>query len=144
MMYLWLKAFHIAAAMIWIGGILVASIVIAALPAPSGPQSDTALRIVRAARQWDLWATLPAMLLVWALGLMLAMVGHWFPSPWLMLKLPGVLALSALHGVLSGTLRRRAGGGDQGPPPPALLRYAALIVPPLVLAIAILAVAKPL
>jgi len=53
-----------------------------------------------------------AILLVWALGLTLALQGHWFRSVWLPAKLVIVLALSAWHGVQSGVLRRLAGGAS--------------------------------
>ena len=54
---------------------------------------------VSAVRAWDQWLTTPAMLLVWGLGLTLALSQGWFFSHWLQVKLVFVLALSALHGV---------------------------------------------
>ena len=50
--------------------------------------------------------TTPALLLALAAGLTLALAGHWFQDLWLQLKLGCVLALFALHGVLSGRLHR--------------------------------------
>jgi len=47
------------------------------------------------------------MLLVWALGLTLAMMGHWFGSPWSIVKMGIVALISAAHGVNSGRLRQR-------------------------------------
>jgi uncharacterized membrane protein len=91
-------------------------------------------------RRWDRRVTLPAMLLTWALGIAMAMQGGWFSSPWLMIKLIIVSALSALHGVLSGTLRRLERDAAQ---PAAILLYAAPTTILGIVMIAILVVTKP-
>ena len=70
----------------------------------------------------------------------MAMQAGWFGSPWLTIKLAIVGALSALHGLLSGTLRRLSASADQ---PPAALRYAAPATILGVVMIAILVVTKP-
>jgi len=70
----------------------------------------------------------------------MAMQAGWFASPWLMIKLALVGALSALHGLVSGMLRRLGVSADH---PPAALRYAAPATILGVVMIAILAVAKP-
>ncbi len=82
------------------------------------------------------------MLPVWGLGTVMAVQAGWFSSRWLMLKLVIVFALSALHGVQSGTLRRVSNA--PGWKVPAILRYAAPLIVGAVLAIAILVVTKPL
>jgi putative membrane protein len=46
------------------------------------------------------------MLVVWLTGAAIATEGRWFESPWLWAKLALVLALTGLHGVQSGRLRR--------------------------------------
>src|SRR4051794_40277555 len=104
--YLWLKAFHIAAATTWISGLVVAGLAITGRPARAGIQTAQDRLPLDMIRRWDRRVTLPAMLLTWALGIAMAMQGGWFSSPWLMIKLIIVSAHSALHGVLSGTLRR--------------------------------------
>ena len=134
MAYLWLKAFHIAAVMVWIGGLLVSSIAVNAVPASSSAT-------FAAIRRWERRVTSPAMLLVWILGLALAALADWFPSPWLIAKLVIVLALSALHGMLTGTLRRLADGVDHRPP--AFLLFAAPLVVLAAAAVVLLAVVKP-
>lgn len=135
MVYLWLKAFHIAAVMVWIGGLLVSSMAVNAVSASSSAT-------FAAVRQWDRRVTSPAMLLVWGLGLALAVLADWFPSAWLIVKLVLVLALSALHGMLTGTLRRLAEGADHNPP--RFLRFAAPLVVLGAAVIVLLAVVKPL
>lgn len=140
--YLWLKALHIAAVATWIGGMLVTSVTTAAI-ARSRAAGETLgpSAILDAVRRWDRRVTSPAMLLVWALGLTLALRGGWFPAPWLMLKLALVLLLSALHGMLSGTLRRLS--RTDASPPPLFLRHAPSAVVLGTLVTVILVVIKP-
>ncbi len=89
MTYALLKALHVAAMVIWIGGMLAVAL---------GPSDRL--------RRWDRLVTTPAMLLALACGIGLAMTGGWFPARWLVVKLGFVLVLAALHGVLAGRLRR--------------------------------------
>ena len=121
--YLWLRALHIAAVMMWIGGMLAAALTVAAASS-AHRQQETADRsaFLESVRGWDRRVTAPAMLLVWALGLLLARNGGWFPQLWLLVKLALVLLLSALHGILSGNLRRLSRLEDSGTM--AGLRYA--------------------
>jgi len=138
--YLWIKAFHLAAVITWIGGMLALSVVLMALT--SGPRSDRDRHLINTARTWDSRVTTPAMLIVWVLGLVMALQAGSFSAPWLWIKLVIVVILSALHGIQSGTLRRLA--GDSSRPPPAFLRFAAPVVIAAVVGIAILAITKPL
>jgi protoporphyrinogen IX oxidase len=127
--YPWLKALHVAAAMAFAGGVLAVAIVLAA--------NEPSRAVIDQVRRWDSWVTTPAMLLVWGLGLSLALTGQWFAHAWLQAKLVLVVALSGLHGVQSGRLRRLAKGDELTPP-----RFAALALFCIV-AIAILATGKP-
>src|SRR5258708_40341142 len=81
------------------------------------------------------------LVLCWALGMTLAIHGDWFGARWLTGKLVLVLALSALHGLVSGSLRRL--GRADATPPSSRLRPApaALIVS--VVAIVLLFGIKP-
>jgi putative membrane protein len=141
MAYLWLKALHIAAVTIWIGGMLLTATIIGFLSNTAGEASGRAA-VLDAVRGWDQRVTAPAMLLVWMLGVVLATWGGWFGAPWLTIKLALVLSLSALHGVLSGTLRRlaRADGSSAA----SILRYAPAVTIAGILAIVILVVVKPI
>ena len=131
--YPWLKALHVVAALAFVGGVLAVSVLLRALPADAAGAAP----IARGVRRWDQAVTTPAMLLVWTLGLALATASQAFADGWLQAKLALVLALSGLHGVQSGRLRRLAGGQPLRP----------FGIAPLVLAcaaaIAVLAVAKP-
>jgi putative membrane protein len=139
--YLWLKALHIAAAVTWISGMLATGLAVASIAARTEIQTAHDPRFLDATRRWDRHVTLPAMLLVWGLGITMAMRAGWFSSTWLMIKLAIVVALSALHGLLSGTLRRFGHGADRRLP--AVLRYAAPATIIGVVLIALLAVTKP-
>ncbi|MFQ3788999.1 CopD family protein [Halomonas sp. A29] len=88
----------------------------------------------------DRCVTTPALLLTWIFGLSLALSAGWFASRWLIVKLAFVVALSALHGVQSGRLRRfvRDGKLAQGIPGAGIGIVIAMLT------IAILAVVKPI
>ena len=132
-LYPWLKALHVATALAFVGGVLVVSVFLAAV----SEGDAAAASMARGIRRWDQAVTTPSMLLVWALGLTLATTGHWFADGWLQAKLALVFALSGLHGVQSGRLRRLAGADAIRP-----LRAAPFAIGCAV-AIALLAVAKP-
>lgn len=139
--YLWLKALHIAAVAVWIGGMLATAVTIAAARSKAGNDTPIPSAILDAVRREDRRMTTPAMLLVWGLGLTLALEGGWFAAPWLMAKLALVVLLSALHGMLTGTLRRLARA--DGSSPSAILRVAPAGIIAAVLAVVILVVVKP-
>jgi putative membrane protein len=131
-LYPWLKALHVAVAIVFAGGVLSVSVFLAAV-AGAADASEIARRV----RSYDLAVMTPAMLLVWTFGLALAIGGQWFSELWLQAKLVFVVALSALHGVQSGRLRRLAGGA-----PVANLRLVPFVVVAIAV-VAVLAVAKP-
>jgi putative membrane protein len=139
--YLWLKAFHVAAVIGWMGGMLNSLLFIAMLATRSPQRATAEARMIEMIRGWDRMVTTPAMLLTWALGLTMAIQAEWFPARWLMVKLVFVAALSALQGAQSGVLRRMARTTNRSPP--ACLRYSAPAVWVAIAAIAVLAVVKP-
>ena len=130
-LYTWLKALHVAAAFTFFAGVLGAAVFLAGADAGSAGA-------LRAMRRWDQRVTTPAMLLVWALGLTLALSGGWFKA-WLIVKLGFVVAVSGLHGMQSARLRRMAGAGSVSAPS----RFVAPLAVVAVLAITLLAVLKP-
>jgi uncharacterized membrane protein len=125
-----LKILHMIAATLVVIGILLAAITVAR---PSSPATLSALG------RWNMAVTGPALLAVWALGVILAIQGHWFASGWMSAKLVFVLVLSALHGMLAGGLKRR----QRGEPVSAFLRSAPYITIVSVVAILVLVEAKP-
>ena len=106
LIYLFLKAFHITAVIVWIGGMTALSIALANLSRTFHSVGPEERRWLVAIQRWDRRVTSPALLLLWIFGLALASRGGWFGATWLWLKLPLAVALSGLHGVLAGSLRR--------------------------------------
>lgn len=136
--YLWLKGLHVAAAIVFVGGLLAETLFLAVLGEPT-EMAPGMRQAVRVFRRWDSRLTTPAMLLAWSAGLTLALSAGWFHSGWLRVKVVLVLVLSALHGVQSGTLRRLAGSAGQA----RAQTTSVLVVVIGAACIALLAVAKP-
>lgn len=141
MIYLLLKTLHIVAVMTWVGGVLMQAFLlhtVARQPLPLLPDERS---VIGAAVRWDRRLVAPAMLLAWACGLALASQGHWWMMSWLNMKLALVLALSAVHGIASGSLRRMLGNPVRRPA--AWLRHASAVVLCGVSAIVFMVVLKP-
>jgi uncharacterized membrane protein len=132
--YLWLKAAHVAAVLIFIGGLFAQALGVAA-----GARGGT--ETVDLVSRWDQRVTLPAMIAVWLSGALVAATGAWFSDHWLWAKLVFVVALGGLHGVQSGRLRRLRSGDRVAPGASPFLVPAAIALS--VAIIALLAVAKP-
>lgn len=141
MLYLVLKGFHVAAVGLWLTGMLLASVSLAALRPGGVAPSPAETRFLVGVRSVNRFAATPAMLISWALGVGLAVAGHWFGVHWLSAKVLVVLALSALHGVQTGALRHLA--RDPMWKVPALLRLGALAIVSAALAIVFLVLVKP-
>lgn len=91
--------------------------------------------------RWDQRVTLPAMLAAWLTGALVAASGAGFSNHCLWAKLVLVIALSGLHGIQSGRLRRlRRGDRIEPSGNPFLVSIA---IASSVSVIAVLAVAKP-
>ena len=84
----------------------------------------------------------PALVLTWILGIANAVQGGWFDDGWLHVKLVFVLALSALHGIALGRLRRFEAAGAAAEVP-AFLRTLPWITLALLAGAVLMAVWKP-
>jgi uncharacterized membrane protein len=96
MLYLWIKAVHLIAVITFIAGMVTMAL--------GGRLALPEWR--RIARRADYRLASPALIVVWVTGPVLAVTANWWSAPWLMAKLVFVVIVSALHGRLSGTLRR--------------------------------------
>jgi protoporphyrinogen IX oxidase len=141
MMYLWIKALHVAAVVTFIGGLLILSILLGALTSAPAPHLPQERRLMILVAHWDKIVTTPAMAIVWLLGITMAVQSGWFGSSWLLVKLVFVVALSALHSIMSGTLRRMT--GSQNFRPSKSLRLASGFTMACTIAVALLVVIKP-
>lgn len=139
--YSWLGALHIASVIIWIGGTFLSSLVISFFFATAQPRTLKDAWMIRTVLRWDSFVTSPAMLIAWAVGLTMAVQGDWITAPWFLIKLVIVIALSALHGIEAGTLRRMVNSPD--PVPPAVLRRVPGFLVFIILVVSILSVVKP-
>lgn len=107
--YPWVKAAHITFVIFWMAGLfLLPRLYVYHQEAPVGSPEDRAW-IEREARVRAIILT-PAIIVVWALGLMLAFhVGAWSEG-WFHAKLLLVIALSAYQGWLASYGKKLAGG----------------------------------
>jgi len=132
---------HVTADIVFVAGLLAAALLLAALSTHDAAQLAREHRLVAAMRRLHRAVTAPALVIAWACGVWLALQAGWFHSNWLHVKLALVLALSALHGVLSAALRR---AGTAAPVPPARAwRAVPLLALGAIAGIAWLALLKP-
>ncbi|WP_232301082.1 CopD family protein [Caldimonas taiwanensis] len=101
--YPYFLAAHVTAVVFLVGGLLAQERIINAIP-QSPPETQAGVLV--ALQRLERTVTTPALLLTWILGLSLALSAGWLSSGWLIVKLIFVVALSALHGVRSGRIRR--------------------------------------
>jgi uncharacterized membrane protein len=135
-LYPYIVAAHVTSVVFLIGGMLMHERFVREVDLfPTAEQSRMLGAILRLDRQ----VISPALLLTWTFELILAFWLGWFSSPWLQVKLVVVTALSALHGVQSGRLRRsvRDGSGVRS------IRGAGVGIVVGMAAIATLAIVKP-
>lgn len=100
-MYDTLKALHLLAMVIWMGGMLMAPIILLTVSRLENPAGLAAVF-----RGWYLRLISPALVTVWIFGIAIMTLGNWFDAPWMIGKLAIVLILSGLHGAISGQFRR--------------------------------------
>lgn len=107
MLYDLTKAAHLLSLFVWIGGMVAVAL---ALRYP-------ALTPMKLLKAYDRAVTTPAMVLALTFGILLGVLGGWFTSAWLGIKILLVLGLSGLHGALVGKLRRAVweSSGDDRP-----------------------------
>ena len=138
--YLWAKAIHVIAVISWMAGMLYLPrlFVYHSQVAVGSPQSETfktmERRLLRAIIN-------PAMIVTWVSGLWLAWKGFGFQGGWLHAKIVLVLAMSGVHGYLSGAVRRFA--EDRNEKPARYWRIVNEIPTLLMIVIVILVIVKP-
>ncbi|WP_146014061.1 CopD family protein [Trinickia dabaoshanensis] len=144
MLYLWLKALHVGAVLVFLAGLAPMALTVAILSKPGTTVQAQALahaELIDATRRWDRRVTSPALSFVWVLGLALGWMGGWFSAPWLMVKLFFVVVLSALHGMMSARLRRVATG--RAATIPGFSRHFPAVIVVSAIAIGLLVILKP-
>jgi len=101
MIYLWLKAGHIIFVIFWMAGLFMLPryFVYHQEAAPGSPENALWIDRERKLLKIILW---PSLVVVWALGLALAVTTGAFAQGWFHIKLALVLALTAYHVWLAG------------------------------------------
>lgn len=107
--YLITKSLHIFCVLVWVGGVLMNSVVLSIFKHAPNSLDQSALTHFH---KLDRWIANPAQGLAFLFGLGLIFMGGWFPDAWLIVKLTCVIAVSAIHGVQSAALRKASRGQD--------------------------------
>lgn len=137
MSYLVIKSLHVVAMVVWLSGMIFVPLTLSRMAAGGGIDARQAAQL----RAGFSAVVTPAMLAVWGLGLYLAYDVGYFSEAWLHAKLALVVAMSGLHGVLSGQLRQMS-GARLAKPAPFVLRLH-WVVGLLLLGIVGLVIVKP-
>jgi protoporphyrinogen IX oxidase len=99
-LYLWLKAIHIIAVIAWMAGMLyLPRLYVYHADAPVGSRESETFKVME--RRLLRGIMNPSMIVVWIVGLWMAVSGGWMVAGWLHAKLALVLVMSAVHGVYS-------------------------------------------
>lgn len=106
MLYDLVKSAHIISLIVFLACMTAAALVLRS-PSPA---------ILPAMMRFDRRVTTPAMILAWALGILLVVQGNWFESGgWIGVKIFLVIVLSGLHGMDTGRLRRKVREAETRP-----------------------------
>lgn len=139
-LYPWAKAIHVIAIISWMAGMLyLPRLFVYHADAERGSVQSETFKVME---QRLLRGIInPAMTLSWVFGLWLAWKGGWFSAGWLHAKLAAVILMSAVHGYLSGAVRKFA--EDRNEKPARHWRIVNEIPTLLMIAIVILVIVKP-
>ena len=107
--YLWVKAAHVTFVIFWIAGLFIVPRYYIHHQATTPGSAEDRAWIEREDRARTI-ILMPAMLISWTLGLMLAVHLGAFDQPWLMAKLGLVLVLSGYQGWIMSYGRKLAAG----------------------------------
>jgi len=107
--YLWVKAAHVTFVIFWIAGLFIVPRYYIHHQATTPGSAEDRAWIEREDRARTV-ILMPAMLITWALGLLLAVHLGAFSQPWLMAKLSLVLILSGYQGWVMSYGRKLAAG----------------------------------
>ncbi|MBP0617134.1 protoporphyrinogen oxidase HemJ [Jiella mangrovi] len=107
--YLWVKSVHVFAVIAWMAGMLyLPRLFVYHADAEIGSVQSQTFKVME--RRLLKGIMNPSMIATWVAGIWLAVSGGWLASGdvWIQLKILLVLAMSAIHGMLSAATRRFA------------------------------------
>jgi protoporphyrinogen IX oxidase len=109
MLYIWLKSAHIIFVIFWMAGLFMLPRFFVYHQESAEGSDEEARWVEREARLIKIILN-PSIIIVWALGLLLAWHVGVFSQGWFHLKLLAVFALSGYHGWMAGYARKLAAG----------------------------------
>ena len=99
-LYLWLKSLHIFMVVAWMAGMLyLPRLFVYHADAAVGSKESETFKVME--RRLLRGIMNPAMIVVWIVGLWMAVSGGWMVAGWMHAKLALVLVMSAVHGFYS-------------------------------------------
>ena len=103
-MYEWIKALHVIAVISWMAGMLyLPRLFVYHCDAEIGSKQCETFKVME--RRLLKVIINPAMIVTWLAGLWLVWQGQWYKAGWFHAKFALVLAMSAVHGLLSARVR---------------------------------------
>ena len=139
-MYLWLKAFHVIAAIAWMAGMLyLPRLFVYHCEAEAGSKQSETFKVME--RRLYRGIMDPAMGLVWLFGLLLAWQGDWWHAGWWQVKFSLVVGLTFVHQLYGRW--RKAFEADRNTRPASYYRWWNEVPTGLMFVIVFLAVLKP-
>ena len=109
MLYFWLKAGHLIFVIFWMAGLFILPRQLIYMHAAPAGSEEEALWAARG-RTLRKMILIPSLIVVWVLGLILAVTIGAFEQGWFHAKLLLVILLTAYHGWLTGMAKKMAGG----------------------------------
>ena len=139
-MYITLKALHIIAVIAWMAGLLyLPRLFVYHAAATQGSAQSETFKVME--RRLYKFIMMPAMIVAWVLGIVLAFEGQWFASGWFIAKFILVIALTIVHGLLGHWTTEF--GYDRNRHPQKFFRIVNEIPTVLMIVIVVLATVKP-
>jgi protoporphyrinogen IX oxidase len=139
-LYLWLKSLHIFMVIAWMAGMLyLPRLFVYHADAAIGSKESETFKVME--RRLLRGIMNPAMIVVWIVGLWMAVSGGWMVAGWLHAKLALVLVMSAVHGLYSKW--RKDFEADRNARPARFYRLWNEVPAVILIAIIVLVVIKP-
>lgn len=138
--YPWIKSLHVVAVISWMAGMLyLPRLFVYHCGVAIGSETSETFKVME--RKLLRYIINPAMVVAWAAGLWIAWEMSFLRDTWFLLKLAGVLGLSAVHGYLAKAVADFA--RDEGRRDHRFWRFMNEVPTLLMIAIVVLVIVKP-
>ena len=107
MLYEWIKAGHVIFVIFWMAGLFMLPRFFVYHQESAIGSAEASLWVERERRLIKIILN-PAMIIVWILGMILAVKGGWFAAGWFNVKLLAVIGLTGYHGWMSAYAKKLA------------------------------------